>query len=386
MKRYVIIGAGNAGLTCAKTIRKYDDKCEVVLISDENYLPYCRCLITYFIEKEITEEKLFEKNRNILKKLNIKYISGKKVDFIETERSRIKFIDGEFLEYDKLMISVGGEPKKPSFEYDNSILVTTLRTLDDAKSIIDNFNRGSTVVIEGGGLVSLKTLLALYKIGVKIYWVVKSPYILSYVLDRESAEIIEGFVKGREGIKLIKNCKIVEVKSKIVKLDNGDEIKADGVIVGKGVNARFINSDRDFNFKDGYIVNSKLETNIENIYAGGDCTIVYDIAHKTNWKVPLWPVAGEHGRFIGLNMVGKNAEYRGAVPVNSFSVFENEIIAGGKKRIFEDEKEDYYEISERKGNVFKKFIFDREKESVVGYVFINDIFYAGPIYYEVKEA
>ena len=140
------------------------------------------------------------------------------------------------------------------------------------------------------------------------------------------------------------------------------------------------------NFKDGYIVNTKLQTNIENIYAGGDCIVVYDIAHKTNWKVPLWPVAGEHGRFIGLNMVGKNAEYRGAVPVNSFSVFENEIIAGGKKRIFEDEKEDYYEISERKGNVFKKFIFDREKESVVGYVFINDIFYAGPIYYEVKEA
>ena len=381
MKRFVIIGSGNAGLNCAKTLRKYNKDVNIIMISDENYTPYCRCLLTYYIENKADEKILFHKNREILKKLNVEFIQGEKVELIESKKSRLKLTSKKVIHYDKLFIGAGASPKEEIFEDDNSILVTNLRKIDEAKKIKDTFKRGDVAVVEGGGLVSLKTLLALYEIGVKIYWVIKSPHILSFLIDKESANIIEEIVL-KKGIELIKKSKIIGIKNKFVKLDTGIEIKADGVVIGKGVKANEIPADVEISFDDGYVVNEYFETGVENIYAGGDCAKIYDIAHNRRWKVALWPIAGVSGIFAAKNMVGKKAKFKGAVPVNSFSVFDNDIIAAGKKKISDDEFDKFFEFSEKRGRIFRKFIVNRDN-NLKGFVFINDIFKAGPFYYEI---
>ncbi len=381
MKHFVIIGAGNAGLNCAKTIRKYDDKANITIISDENYPPYCRCLLTYFIENKANESILFDNNIKLIKNLNLDYISGVKVECIETKSNCVKISSGKKIYYDKLFIGVGAAPKSHVFENDNSILVTNLRKLDDAKKIKDNFKKGDVAVIEGGGLVSLKTLLALYEIGVKIYWVVKSPHILSFLIDKESANIIEEIVI-KKGIELIKKSRIIGIKNKFVKLDAGIEIKANGVVIGKGVRANEIPTDVEIGFDDGYVVDEYFQTNVENIFSGGDCAKIYDKAHDKKWKVALWPVAGYSGLFAGKNMIEKKTKFSGAVPVNSFSIFENDVIAAGKKKIEENESGQFFEFSEKRDRVFKKFILDKN-ENLKGFVFINDIFKAGLYYWEI---
>ncbi len=381
MENFVIIGAGNAGLTCAKTIRKYKPKVNITIISDEDYYPYSRCLLTYFIENKANERLLFEDGKKAIKDLNLNYIKNTKVEFINTKENFLKLSSGSKINYDKLFIGTGSSPKEYDFENDNSILVTTLRHINDAKKIKENFKKGDVAVIEGGGLVSLKTLLALYELGIKIYWIVKSAHILSFLIDNECAEIMESFVIDK-GIKVIKNSKIIEIKNKIVKLDNGKEIKANGVIVGKGVKANSIDSDVKINFDDGYIVNEYFQTNIENIFAGGDCAKIYDKAHNMRWKVALWPIAGISGLYAGKNMINIKSKFEGAVPVNSFSVFENNIVAAGKKKVFENEQSDYYVYLEKKGKIFKKFIFDKN-DNLKGFVFINDIFKSGVYFWEI---
>lgn len=381
MTRYVIIGCGNAGLTCAKTLRQYDSSADITIISDEDYPPYCRCLLTYYIEDKADDKILFENNVNLIKKIGVNFLKNNKVEFIETKKNRLILSSGKKINYDKLFIGAGAAPKLEVFENDNSILVINLRKLDDAKMIKDNFKKGDVAVVEGGGLVSLKTLLALYEIGVKIFWIVRSKHILSFLMDRKSAEIIENIAISK-GIDLIKNEEIVEVKNGKVILSNGKEIKANGVIIGKGVKACEIASDTELKFDDGYIVDEFFRTNIENIYAGGDCTKIYDKAHGKRWKVALWPVAGVSGLFAAKNMAGEVAKFSGAVPVNSFSVFDNDIIAAGKKKIDEDEKDKFYEIVEQKGKIFKKFLID-QTGILKGFVFVNDIFKAGTYYYEI---
>ncbi len=382
MKRYVIIGCGNAGLTCAKTLRSHDLDAQITIISDEDYPPYCRCLLTYYIENKADEKILFEKNESSIKRMNLNYLRNEKVEFIEPKKNRVRLSSGKKLYYDKLFIGAGASPKKSFFKSDNSILTTNLRKFDDAKKIKDNFSKGSVAVVEGGGLVSLKTLVALYEIGVKVFWVVGSPYILSFLIDRDSSKILEHIITSH-GIKLIKGARIVEIKNKIVKLNNEYEIKADGVIVGKGVAANKIPSDTYIEFDDGYLVNDFFETSIENVYAGGDCAKIFDKAHNKIWKVALWPVAGTSGLFAAKNMINLKTKFKGAVPANSFSVFDNDIIAAGKKKIEKNETGNFYEYSEKKNNVFKKFIFDKNN-NLKGFVFINDIFNAGSYYYKIK--
>ncbi len=381
MERFIIIGAGNAGLTCAKTLRKFKNNANITLISHENYPPYCRCLLTYFIENEINENSLFDQGKKQIENLDLDYIQGYVVEEIDVENQKIYLSSGKKLSYDKLFISSGAKAKEFQFENDNSILVSTLRNFDDAKRIKSNFKKGDIAVVEGGGLVSLKTLLALNSIGVKVYWVIKSKNILSFLLDSESALIIEKFFEGKE-IKLIKNSKILEVNNKTVKLNTGVEIKCNGVVVGKGVEPNEIESGKKINFDNGYDVNEYFQTNIENIYAGGDCAKIFDKAHNKKWKIPLWPIAGISGVFAGKNMAGYKAEFKGAVPINSFSVFNNNIIAGGKKRIEESEMDEFFEFSEMKGKIYKKYILDKD-ENLKGFVFINDIFKSGRYYWEI---
>ncbi len=384
MKRYVIIGAGNAGMSCVRTLRKYDESSEIVLLSHEDYPPYCRCLTTHYIEGKVDENVLFDRGKKMIASLKVDYRQGEEVEFIETKKCRIRLKGGKYIEYDRLFLSIGAEAKSSTFETDNSVPITTLRTLDDAKNIKSWLKKGDVAVLEGGGLVSLKTLLALYERGVKTFWVVSSPYILSFVLDRKSSGVIEDVLR-KKGITIITGSSIVGIKNRVVKLSTGEEIKPGAVIVGKGVKSAAIASDEEISFNDGYEVNDYFQTNIENIYAGGDCAIVYDMVNKRKGRVALWPVAGEHGHFAALNMMGKKTKYRGSIQVNSFQVFNNYIIAGGKKRIYEGEEKDFYDVIYKKGNIFKRFVFSSKTNNMYGYVLINDVLKAGMYYYKVRD-
>ena len=235
----------------------------------------------------------------------------------------------------------------------------------------------------------MKTLLALYKKGVNIKWIIKSSNILSYLLDKESANIVESFFSNKEEIEIIKNDSIIdaiiEKGNIVVKTANNRDLKGNGIIVGKGVESKIIPCTKNLDFNNGYKVNDYLETSIENIYAAGDCIIDNDISHNKKWKVPLWPIAGEEGVIAGINMVkGNTIQYRGAVPVNSFSVFNNNIIAGGKKKIEKLEEKDFFEKKFIKNNkkIYKKFIYNSQK-NLKGYVLINDILNAGKYFREI---
>ena len=58
MKKYVIIGGGVASVGCLEGIRSVDKESEVVLVAGESALPYCRPLISYYLERKTDFEKM----------------------------------------------------------------------------------------------------------------------------------------------------------------------------------------------------------------------------------------------------------------------------------------------------------------------------------------
>ena len=156
-------------------------------------------------------------------------------------------------------------------------------------------------------------------------------------------------------------------------------------MVGKGVKPELITSEHFFDFDNGYFVNEYLQSNNENIYVAGDCAIIYDKSHEKKWKIPLWPLAGKQGIIAGYNMVnGNKFSYDGDIPVNSFSVFDNFIITGGKKKIDENEKDLYFEEKDfnYNKNSFTKKIYKFDGR-LKGYFLLNDLKDAGKYYYDI---
>lgn len=85
-----------------------------------------------------------------------------------------------------------------------------------------------------------------------------------------------------------------------------------------------------------------MQTNINNIYAVGDCAEVFSIIHKDYVYRPLGSTANKMGRIAGKNITGENKLFKGILSTGIFKMFdktvaflgmnENELEHGGIKR------------------------------------------------------
>ncbi|MEE9500083.1 MAG: FAD-dependent oxidoreductase, partial [Candidatus Omnitrophota bacterium] len=376
---YVIIGGSAAGVTACETIRKHDKKSSITLISDEALALYSRCLLTYLIAGTIDGDKLYFKDKNFYKDNNIKTYLGKKAVSIDRKKRRVSLEGGTKVPYDKLLIATGATPKSVDVPGIDKMGVRTLRKIDDARVIMKSLDKIKKVAVLGGGLIGLRDAYAIRQRGIEVTVVVKSPQILSQMVDMDAAKIIASLLE-KNGIKIMRGLAAKEIiGGKSVEgiiLDNGEKLNCQLVIIGKGVKANtLLASASGLKVEDGIVVNEFLQTSDKDIFAAGDVAETYDIARGTKRINALWPCAVEQGEVAGQNMLGKKKAYDGSLSMNSIDFFGLASISMGITRPKEEKK---YEIISRTGeNLYKKFILMDNK--IVGMVLVGDIRPAGVV-------
>lgn len=112
-KQYLIIGSSAAGISAAEAIRKKDASSKIVMLSDEDYASYCRCLISYYLAGEIKEEAVSYRGQNFFKENNIELLLNKKVTRVDPKKNKVTCQDKTQFEYDSLLIATGAHPKFP---------------------------------------------------------------------------------------------------------------------------------------------------------------------------------------------------------------------------------------------------------------------------------
>ena len=102
-----------------------------------------------------------------------------------------------------------------------------------------------------------------------------------------------------------------------VELDNGETLPADLVITATGVrsNISFLEGS-GVDVDQGVLVNSQLETSVQDIYASGDVAQAKDFSTGEKHVQAIQPTAVDHGRIAALNMSGKNTEHDGSINMN----------------------------------------------------------------------
>ncbi len=377
--RYVIIGNSAAGSSAAETIRHLDHAGTIIIITDENYSAYSRPLTPAFISGELKEEELFYRPGDFYEKNRIELLSGRKVVSLNPSLNELILRNGERVRYDRLLIATGAEAIQPSIkgiEY-----AFTLRTLKDAKSIIYRISREvETAVVLGGGLVGLKSAEALHKRGLNVHLVAKSPYLLSRQLDIDGARILQNALL-QKGLELTFNQDAIRIEgsnghSARVILEDGRELKAQLVVVGKGVFPRKeLVETAGGEVKTGVVVNEFLKTSIPGVYAAGDVAEVIDLIIGQSIVSALWPSAVVQGRIAGSNMVGERRSYAGAIlPMNAIELFGIPLVSLG---LTIPPVEGYQILSHyhpEKG-VYRKIVL--KEDTVVGAILMGEIEKAG---------
>ena len=318
--KVIIVGGVAGGASAAARLRRLDEKAEIIILERGDYISFANCGLPYFIGGEITDKRLltlqtpesFKARFNVDVRVNNEAIKIDKDRKVVVVKDRIK--DEVYEEsYDKLILSPGAEPIRPSINGINSDTVFTLRNIPDTykiKDYVDN-NKPSSAVVVGGGYIGVEMAENLKKAGLEVSIVELAEHLIA-PLDIDMAADVHRYIKSK-GIKIYLNNGVKEINGHKIILQKG-EIETDMIIMSVGVRpeTEFIkDSGITLNDRESIVVDSHMQTNVEDIYAVGDAIEVKDFVSGKPAFIPLAGPANKQGRIAADNVCGLDSCYTG---------------------------------------------------------------------------
>ena len=207
--------------------------------------------------------------------------------------------------------------------------VFTIRKAKDIFLIHDfiKANDIKNITIIGGGLLGIEAAWALKQSSniFNISIIDNSGRLLSRQLDEEGSSILKD-IMVKNGINLYTGVKEIYGNKSVnyIELVDGGKLPSEMVIISAGIKSNTgIAKESGININKGIIVDSKMKTNLDNIYAAGDC------AEFNNFIWGIWPVAMEQGKIAGLCSCGFETEYTEIVPSNLLQVMDVNVFSAG---------------------------------------------------------
>ena len=278
MATTIVIGAGQAGAEVVSKLRDQGHEDRLVLIGQENYLPYQRPpLSKKYMAGEMTLERLFLRPKEFYTEKNVELHIGKSALRIDPDQKIVEFNDGD-LDYDHLVLATGSRPRDlPPYIGGKVKNLFTMRDLNDANSIGAFMKSGMRLLIVGGGYIGLEAAATARKFGVDVTLVEIEERILKRVAAKETSDFIRSLhisngVNIKEAVGLGK-LEIADDKVLSASLTDGSDINVDFVIVGIGITPNTeLAEGANLKINNGIFINDKCQTSVSNIYAAGDCT------------------------------------------------------------------------------------------------------------------
>jgi len=390
--RYCIVGNSAAGVFAAETIRALDPRGEIDIFSEECCPAYARCLTSYYLTGNIEDDRMLIRSPDFNEIHGISLHAGEKVIKVDPDRKEIYTRSEKTFVYDKLLLATGASPVLPDIPGKHLKGVFTLRTWADAKEIRSFTGPGKHAVVVGGGFVSLKAAYALLQVGLSVTCIISSSHLLSQMLDREAAEMV-GAVLAAHGLKFIYRRNVVSVSGKGdgsqgeviggVKLDNGEELPADLLIIGKGVTPNTgCLAGSGIATEQGILVNEFLQTNYPDVYAAGDVAQGFDLISGRRRINAIWPNAAEQGMVAGKNMAGIPTAYQGSLGMNAADFYGLSVIAAGYAKGEEEEGYEVIRLYPGK-HLYRKLVFAGDR--LIGYIMVGKTAQAGILTALVRE-
>ena len=343
-KKIVIIGGSAAGPKAAARARRLDQNAEILIIQKDSDLSMASCGYPYYVGGVFdNRDQLLSTPTGVIRNpkffLNAKGITAfNNTEAVEINRknkviktNNIKTNEKKDIDYDKLILCTGSNPKLPPIPGIDLEGITTLQSIKDAdylRKIRDEKKIKKAVVI-GGGLIGIETGEALNLAGIDLTVIEMQDQILPF-LDKQLAKIIENHIKSK-GANVITGNGINSFLGKDgkltgIKLKNGTELDCELAVVAIGVKPNTdlaLKAGLEIGEYKGITVNSNMQTSDPDIYAAGDCIETVNAITGDKAYMPMGDLANLQGRVAGENVVlGNNAVFGGTYKTGICKVFD----------------------------------------------------------------
>lgn len=323
--KIVIIGGVAAGAKAAAKSKRMLPDAEVHIYTQDTHVSYSSCGLPYYIAGDFADwQKLIVRTKEEFEKSGIEIHIQNRVTKILPIDKKILVKDlvensCNFIEYDKLIIATGASPFIPNIKNNNLKNIFTVRTLEDGINIRKKMEISKNITIIGGGYIAVEIIEAFVKNGKNVTLIERSPFIMS-VFDEDISSLIQSYILENSDnlVKIINDDTVTEFVGEEevsgVLTANGCGFETDMVIISAGVRPN-VNVAQEAGIElgiNGAIkVNSRMRTNLQDIYACGDCVEKINMVSNAPVWLPQGSTANKEGRVAAINACGEVEDFEG---------------------------------------------------------------------------
>src|SRR2546421_6895865 len=314
-RRYVIIGNGIAGQTCAEELRARDSECSIVMIAAERHPLYNRVALPRFLRGQMREEKVMMRTVEDYHKKGLEIHFETWATEVDAREKVVRTNRGQEFRYDALLIATGGRPKPPPWAGTDEIPeVYGFQTLDDTKAIMEKADESESVLVMGGSFIAYELAEGIVHRGrSKVTWIMRGPWFLRYVLDAEGGQLCRQLGEAA-GVDFACEDEVTRFSR-----HNGmfraetvcnRTVEFDMLTYGVGLDY-YVEPARGtgIELKRGIVTDAKLRTAAPDVYAAGDVAVFYDRMIGKHNQMGTWDNAEAHGKTAADNMAGEEGDF-----------------------------------------------------------------------------
>ena len=363
--KIIIIGNGIAGITALKAIREVDKDSEVFIFGEEKFYPYNRIKLSKNLFDELAEDNILLQKKIWYDENKINIYLDKKVIKISTDKKEVVLSDKSVLKYDKLLLANGARNNKPPIDGIEKGGVFTLRKLQDAWDIKNQIKKGENVINIGGGIQGLETAWNLQQHGIKVSIMEFQSRLMPNQLDERASQILQEATQ-KFGINVYLDTGAHKIigsdRVEGIVANSGELFPCEKVVYAIGIKPNTeIAQETPLKCGKGIIVNEKMETNVDSIYAAGD------VVEFNGSVAGLWNISIGQGKVAGYNIAGKASTYNHIVPVTTLNAFKLSLFSMGS--VDENKATNMLVEENKEGQYIKVFIKDNK---IIGAIVIGD--------------
>ncbi|MHB0856449.1 MAG: NAD(P)/FAD-dependent oxidoreductase [Anaerolineae bacterium] len=317
--RLVIVGNGVAGVTTARFLIDRDPSLDITIVSEEPYHYYPRPRLIDLVAGSASPDKMSVYPPAWYEQRGIKTLLGRRVTSIMPPEHQVVLADGERLAYDNLVLATGARNFVPPIEGADLTGVRTLRSMDDAFSILERVGQIKHATMLGGGLLGLDLAVALRAHDIGVTVVELLPRLLPRQLDAEGAAILQRMIEDA-GVQVVTgdSCTAVEGAGVVerVRLKSGRSWETGMVAISAGIRSNLdLPRAAGLDCNLGVQVDEHLQTSASDVYAVGD------VAEFEGRVWGIIPAALAQARVLADYLSGSaSAAYHGIVPSTTLKV------------------------------------------------------------------
>ncbi len=324
--KVLVLGGVAAGTKVAAKLLREDRSCEVTILTKGADISYAGCGLPYYVGGVIHErgELIVNTPEKFARLTGAAVLTRTEAIAVrpgehKVEAKNLQTGEVQDYAYDKLVIATGASPFVPPVQGLDLKNVFVMRTPDDAIALREAVEAGGIkrAVVAGGGFIGLEVAENLAAQGVRTTVIDFAPHVLPNFLDPELCEYVENKMADA-GIMPMTGVALegVEGTEKVEKvLTSKRGLRADALVLAIGVrpNTAFLEGSGIEMVKGAILTDEFMRTNVEDVYAAGDCAMVRNRqTGKPAWS-PMGSTANIAGRALAQGLAGHGTAYPGVL-------------------------------------------------------------------------